>query len=467
MLLPQREINSALSQLVSREDAQAVGVALRGRPEPYARFAAWMPRDVAVALVGQVAAWLAAERQTTLPIVRQILELVNRRDFPKVAIEGLAFAAAEAGEPTRLWFPAAIDLAESLDAGNRVEEARVFTGRVRALGQRAKREDTVAIRQVAIALRQLAGERRRAGVCLRELVTFTRSSWSQSSPWAAPVLSESLAAAIAAGAARAAEWSDVVAELVKMQARAGALSAGAAGLLRAFWERLASADFGVAAESLVDGLHFVDDEAATRIVTRWLQSVRALPTLVSAERFLDALGSIASDEQFAELEVERSWREIEHGVADAGTLCRLESALSVTQKKKDADVSTAITYLTQRMPLAARAAWLVQLAAADDTQPVTRRVIETRFLPGVLRRLGTEWRDFLDQAGEDVFVHGNLLLTVARELALSSPTPALRGAFERACRAHDREDAVDGLAGAVPRGLVEQASVWWGGDIGA
>jgi len=460
MLLPRREINKEIPRQVSSEDAESVGLALRGRPEPYARFAAWMQADVVKVLIAQVETWLAAERQGTLPIVRQILELVNRRDFPKVSVEELAFIAAEAGEPTRLWFPAAIDLAEALDAGNKVVEARAFTARMRKLAQRARREDKVAVRQVAAALRQLAGERHRAGVCMRELVTFTRPSWTSASP----ALSEALEAAIAAGSARAGEWSEVVADLVTTQQR----GAPSGSLLRAFWERLASADFGGVPESLIDGLESIDDEAATRLVTRWLVSVRALPSLATAERFLDALGAIASDEQYSELEMERSWREIEHGAADAGTLCRLESALSVTRKKKAADVSAAITALTQHLPVAERAAWLVQIAAADDTHPVTRRNIETRFLPGVLPRLAThDWRDFLDQAGDDLFIHGNVLLTVARELALSSPTQALRGEFERGCRAHDREDAIDGLAGAVPRGLVEQASVWLRGDPGS
>ena len=459
MLLPQREINNELSRQISREDAEAVGLALRGRPEPYARFAAWMRPDVAKALISQVETWLAAEQQATLPVVRQILELVNRRDFPKVAVEEIAFIAAEAGEPTRLWLPAAIDLAEALDAGNRVLEARAFTARMRKLAQRARQQDKVAVRQVGAALRQLAGERRRAGICMRELVTFTRPSWIS----AGQALSEALEAAIAAGSARAGEWSEVVAELVTMQPQGGVAS-----LLRAFWERLASVDFGVVPESLIDRLEFVDDDAAHRLVTRWLQSVRALPALATVERFLDALGVMASDEQYAELEAERSWREIERGVADAGTLCRLESALSVMQKKKAADVPAAIISLTQHLSTAERAVWLVQLAATDETHPVTRRIIETRFLPAVLPRLdGSDWRDFLDQAGDDLFVHGNVLLTVARELALSTPGPALRREFERGCRAHDREDAIDGLTGAVPRGLVEQASVWLRGDPGS
>jgi hypothetical protein len=462
LLLPQLEVNEELRLQVSLEDAQTLAAALRARPESYALFAAYMPKDVAQALAGQAERWLAEDQRAGLPIARQILELVNRRSFPNVALDGLALSAAEAGEPARLWLPAAIDRALVLDTGN-ATEARAFIARVRKLAPRAKREDNDAIRQVVAALRQLAGERRRIGACMRELVMFTRWSWSS----AGPALPEALEAAIALPSARAAEWSDAVTELVKMHARPGVPASAVVSLLGMFWQRLAPADFGAIPESLIDALESLDDGAATALVTRWLLLVRALPALAAAEHFLDVLGDLASDEQYWELAVERSWREIEFGIADAGTLCRLESARSFTRKRKGGDVPAAIVQITQDLSAADRAAWLLLIAAAPDTQPVTRRIIETRFLPGALRLVGTDWRDFLGHAGDDLFAHGNILLMVARELALSNPSPALRQEFESMCRARDRDDAVQGVARPVPRGLAEQASVWLGGDLGS
>ncbi len=205
------------------------------------------------------------------------------------------------------------------------------------------------------------------------------------------------------------------------------------------------------------------------MVKRWLLSVRSLPKLATAEHFLGALGEIATDEQYALLEVERAWREIALDAADSRTLCRLDSALRISKTKTDHnDIASAISRLTEQLPAASQAAWLVKLAAAGDTPPSTRNLIETRFLrKAFVRFIGTDWQHFLDKAGDDLFVYGNILLMVARHLALADPSPNLRSRFEQACIAHDREDALEGVAGAVPQSLKERVVDWYRGAFGS
>ncbi len=461
-LLPQLAANADLANRLSVDEAMTVGEALRGQPATYAHFAAGMRPEVMAALVGQVEAWLAASRKAGLPLARQMLELVNRGALSGVVVERLAFAAAEAGEPSRLWLPAAIDVAKEIDAKASPVIREAFIERVRRLAPRTTTEEKVAVRQMAAALRQAAGERQRARTCMLALVAFTRPSWSS----AAPALSSALQIAIASGFARADEWCEVVADLVALQIRNRTLSSTAATLLLAFWERLAPHDFGVALpDALIEGIAFLDGEKASRLVGRWLPQVRRLKELPGAERFLDLLGVIASDEEYALLETERAWRELEHGSADASTFCRLESAQFIA-RKVGCDTAAAMKYVLEKMQRQEdRAAWLVRTAAAPVTHPVTRRVIESKYLPVALRRLDEPaWQSFLTESGDELFAHSYILLMTARELALSQKSPALVQELQRVCRARGREDAVRTLTEPAPRGLAEQMSVW-GGDL--
>jgi hypothetical protein len=273
--------------------------------------------------------------------------------------------------------------------------------------------------------------------------------------------------AVASGFARPDEWCDVVAELVAMQTRNRTLSPAAAALLLTFWERLPPPDFGVALpDALIEGIAFLEGEKASRLVGRWLLQVRRLKELPAAERFLDLLGVIASGEQYALLETERAWRDLEHGADDARTFHRLESAQFLA-RRPGCDSAAAMKYVLERMDRQEdRATWLVQTAAAPVTHPVTRRVIEREFLPAALRRLdGTGWQNFLLGSGDDLFAHGYILLMTARELALSRKNPALVNELQADCRDRGREDAVRTLAEPAPRGLVEQVSVHMEGGL--
>ncbi len=454
LLLPQLEGNEALARRISASFANAIGTALRQSPADFATFAARMPAAVASSLVSSVEDWLVSDRGATLPLARAVLTAANRGELTGVAVEELAFLAAERGEATTLWLPAALDAAARLDESGDSIAVQEFVHRLSRLSQQPSRGNADALRQVVSALRQRAAQGGRAGVCTRELVRFTRP-WSDTGS-----IADALLTAIAGGGAKASEWSDVVADLVQAPSSNAYLASVAGRLLLTYWHHLGASEFGGVTPPLVDALTALDSDGREQMVSHWLPLLRTLPEGGSAERFIDTLTSIAPDHLGAEIEVARSWREIDHDAAGAETLARLDMALRVWGKPPEQPVRSAIAKIIERIPgFADRAVWLVRASASSVTPPSTRRIIERHFLSRVLSRLDPhQWPACLSAAGDDVFVHGNVLLTVAWELAVSKADDRVRGNFQRKCLDRGYTDAL-AVAAVASRGLLDSISL--------
>jgi hypothetical protein len=453
-LLPRLEGSAALAARISVSFADQIAAVLRTSPEDFASFASRIRPEAAFSLVSSVENWLVDDRSVTFPLARAILIKANRGGLRGVPVDELALLAAERGEATALWLPAALDAAARLDESGDPIAVQAFCRRLARLSQKPAQGNADALRQVVSAL-QRAARGGRAGVCTLALVRFTRP-WSDTGS-----LADALQTAIAGGGAKASEWTDIVADLVQEPSSKNAyLAAVAGGLLLTYWNRLSASEFGGVTPPLVDALPALNAEGRERMVSRWLPLLCTLPEGAFAERFIDTLTSIASDRLGAEIEVARSWREIEHDAADAETLARLDMAIRASGKSTERPVREAIDKIIKRIPgLTDRAVWLVHASASSMTAPTTRRIIERHFLSGVLSRLDPQqWQACLSAAGDDVFVHGNILLTVASELALSKADDGVRGSFQRKCMNHGRTDAL-AVAAVASRGLLDSISL--------
>lgn len=449
MLLPQLDRSAALRGRISANEAASIGEGLRTSPDDFAAFSSRMPPAIASSLVSAAESWLMTEGRAALPLARAILTAAIRAELTGVAVVELALLAAQFGETPTLWLPAALDFAGRLDDRGDGAASEQFLRRLDALGQQPVKGNADALRQFVSALRQRVAQGARAGVCTRALVRFTR-------PWSdAGSLADALQLAIANGAARAPEWSDVVSELV---AAPGAVSSR---LLTTYWERTGAGEFGAVPPALIEALQTLGPEARERVVLRWLPLLRSLPDGGGASRFFDVLAAIAHDHRPA-IAFERSWYEIEHDRGSADTLARIDGVLRDDGKPAERALRDAITRIMDRMPAAPdRAAWLVRVAAVlNTTAPSTRRIIERQHLSKELSLMEPhQWTAFLSEAGDDVFAQGYVLLTVAYELAVSNVGGDAVRNFERRCRNRDRFDALTVLAGAS-RGIVETVAVW-------
>jgi|GEM_PF-1875465 len=453
-LLPWLDGNPELAGRISASFANQIGVVLRTSPEEFAIFASRVRADAASSLISSVAESLVNDRGATLPLARAVLTAANRGALPRIDVEELAFLAAERGEATTLWLPAALDAAARLDESGDSIAIQEFDLRLSRLSRQPARENADALRQVVSALRQRSALGGRAGVCTRGLVRFTR-------PWSdAASLADALQTAIAGGAAKASEWTDVVADLVHAPSSNAYLAAVARRLLLTYWNHLGASEFGGVTPPLVDALVSLTADGREEMVSRWLPLLRTLPESGAAERFIDTLTSIAPDHLGAEIEVARSWREIDHDHADAETLARLGLAIRACGKLPDQLVRSAIAKIIERIPgFADRAVWLLRTAASPLTAPSTRRIIERHFLATRLSRLDPhQWQACLSAAGDDVFVHGNVLLTVASELALSKADDRVRGSFRKKCIDRGRTDAL-AVAAVASRGFLDSISL--------
>jgi hypothetical protein len=325
-----------------------------------------------------------------------------------------------------------------------------FRDRLARLGEQPSKNNSDALRQFVSALRQRAAQGARAGACTRALVRFTRP-WSDTAS-----LAEALQAAIASEAARASEWSDVVADLV------AASGTAVPPLLTTYWERTGASEFGAVPPALIEALSFLGPAARERVVSRWLPRLRMLPDGGVAARFFDMLFAIAPEHRRPKIAIERSWHEIEHDRAGAATLARIDAALRDDGQPAERGLREAIARVMARHPvITERAAWLVRVSAdRSTTAPSTRRIIESHFLPKELSRIETHrWSEFLSEAGDDIFAHGYVLLTVAYYLKVSNADEDAVRSLQRRCRNRDRFDALAVLAGAS-RNIMETVAVW-------
>jgi hypothetical protein len=449
LLLPQLDRNVSLRGRISAGQAAAIGGALRNAPDDFAEFASRMLAEVASSLVSAAESWLMSERRAALPLARAILMTANRAMLPGVPVDELALRAAECGEAPTIWLPAVLDLAGRLDDRGDPSTSQQFRERLARLGEPSAKNNADALRQFVLSLRERAAQRASAGVCMRTLVRFTR-------PWTDPTpLAEAVQIAIANGAARATQWSDIVADLIAIPGAASSL------LLTTYWERTGAGEFGAVQPALIEALPSLGAKGRERVVSRWLPLLRTVPDGGGAAHFFDTLTAIASEDRRPKIAIQRSWHEIEHDRADAYTLARLDAALRDEGEPAEDGLRQAIKRIIERKPAATdRAAWLVHVTAnLMTTPPSTRRIIERHFLSKELRRIEAEqWPEFLTAAGDDVLVHGNVRVTVAYELALSSADEAVRR-MQRRYRNSDHVDALAVLARAS-RGIIETVAVW-------
>jgi hypothetical protein len=450
LLLPQLDRNVPLRGRISADQAVSIGNALRKEPDDFVTFASRIPSAIASSLVSAVESWLMNERRAALPLAQAILKASNSARLPAVPVYELALLAAECGEVPTIWLPAVLDLAGRLDDRGDPSASQQFRDRLARLSEPSAKNNADALRQFVSSLRERAAQGARAGICTRALVRFTR-------PWSdAGSLAEALQAAIASEAARASVWSDVVADLV------AALGTASARLLATYWQRTNASEFGAIPTALIEALPLLGTEGRQGVMSHWLRRLRSLPDSGAAERFFDILAAIAPEGLRAQIAIERSWHEIEHDRAGAATLARIDTASRELGQPAERGLREAIIRILDRKPAKSeRAAWLVHVASDRlITAPSTRRIIESHYLSKELSRIETHrWSEFLSEAGDDVFAHGYVLLTVAYYLKVSNADEDAVRSFQRRCRNRDRVDALAVLAGAS-RNIMETVAVW-------
>ena len=450
MLLPQLTGNAALRGRISVDQAVSIGDALRDMPEDFAAFAARMPAAIASSLVASAESWLTTTDRGAPPLARAILAAANRAELPGVAVEDLALRAAELGETPALWRACRPRFCGAARQPRRL--LGVAAVRPPRRTSRAAREGQ---RGCAPAVRLRLASTRRARRASRRMHARTHSLH-------ATLDRRRLAGGRATGSDRKRSGTGLGMERRRRRSRRGIRHRGAAsvddvlGTHRRLGVRCRSA--GADRGLVIPRPH----RAGTGCVRAGSRACECCRT--EAARRGSSTCSSRSHPSIAGRKSRSSVRGTRSSTI-APALPRWRASMRRCAKMASRR-STACARPSQESwrgtpSITERAAWLVRVSAdRNTTAPSTRRLIESHFLSKELSRIETHrWSDFLSEAGDDVFAHGYVLLTVAYYLKVSNADEDAVRSFQRRCRNRDRFDALAVLSGAS-RNIMETVAVW-------
>lgn len=431
VLLPQLERSQETRSRVNDVIADAVATMLRDESESFIRFASGLGDRTILRLTSFVTAWLANERDRTLPLAREIVRRASEQQYPIEPTVTLALALAKAGEPATIWFRVLLRTARTLDEGLEPAAMNRFLAEIENV-RLADGGGAAAIDPLVRHLNHGIASQERVGRCVRALIVLTSPAWT--------IALSNAVAGVLAYTSRTAEWDAIVAALAeKFESDAGAV-------LRRFWDRIDPSEVANVSIAVIDATSFVDGTHRTQLLQLWIPRLRRLPAGDRVERFIDVLAEVAGGVPAA-MRVPLAWRELTLGTATEATLNQLDLDLYARDgDRSEEEMIEALKLWASRGSAFERARALLQLLASNHVLPTVKFTCEG-MIAAVLEELTeSDWNEVVRLPREQLFARGTSAMLLARQLGGQPSAADAAQVFESACRRSRRFDVVDGLA---------------------